>query len=146
MSNTTYYNPNSELCLEVRQWLLDNPILKTDTTDHEPSDSDLSWSGFYGKKHTAESNRANALAHTGIKHSPETIAKRMASLKGRPYEPHTEETKKKISLSLTGKKQSPETIEKRASKLRGKKRTPEQKENLRKGWVKRRLAEKIFKC
>ena len=114
------------------------PFDFTDTSDHNSLDWDLSWPGFYGKKHTAESNRANALAHTGIKHSPETIAKRIASLKGRPYEPHTEETKKKISLSLTGKKQSPETIEKRASKLRGKKRTPEQKENLRKGWVKRR--------
>lgn len=54
---------------------------------------------MYGKKHTEEAKRKNALAHTGKKQSPEVIKKRFESRAG--YK-HSEETKKKIGLSNYG--------------------------------------------
>lgn len=72
----------------------------------------------------------------GITQSPETIAKRVAKVKGQKRSPeframlsemckgrrHTEEARKKMSISKRGKRQSTETIAKRVAKIKGCKR------------------------
>ena len=62
-----------------------------------------------GRKHTTEHRRKNGEGHRGIvpwikgrHHTPETIARIKATLKGRDTSPCTEETRFKISNSLKG--------------------------------------------
>ena len=54
---------------------------------------------MYGRHHTEEAKRKNALAHTGKKQSPEVIKKRFASRVGYRHSP---ETKAKIGAANAG--------------------------------------------
>ena len=107
MSNTTYYNPNSELCLEVRQWILDNPQDDSNVPSPATGFQDGVHNMFYGKKHTKESKKQMSESSKGCvawnkgkKMSPESRKKLSNSCKGRvPWNkgiPHSTETKKKI--------------------------------------------------
>ena len=88
MSNTTYYNPNSEFCLEVRQWFLDNPI---DIKAEAESNGDVPpWNkGITG----ADSHLY------GVPKSKEARIKMSNYAKTRTY---SEETRKKISEGRMG--------------------------------------------
>jgi group I intron endonuclease len=60
--------------------------------------------GSYGLKHTEEAKAKQRAAKLGTKHSPETIAKRVASLKRprirKPRPPITEETRARMSAAI----------------------------------------------
>jgi len=104
MSTTTYYNPNTEFCLEIRQWFLDNPQDDDDFSQCEPYKNVYQFSGWnekihrqidwsslrsgknnpmYGKKQSARTKKALKKAHTGRKCTPETRKKMSDSMKGR---------------------------------------------------------------
>ena len=61
---------------------------------------------------------------TGLKRSPESIAKSAAGIRGRKL---SEEHKLKLHLAHKGKKHSAQAIEKRASKMRGRKVSSEER-------------------
>ena len=86
MSTITYYNPNSELCLEVRQWILDNPQNNSDVK----SIGESSWNkGMVGPN-----------SHSyGVPKSKETRKKMSDYSKTRTY---SKETRKKISENRKG--------------------------------------------
>lgn len=75
--------------------------------------------GFPGGYNMIE---CGGFTRTGIKHSPETIAKCTAASTGRK---HSEETRAKIGASQKGKKISPEAIEKQRQSLIGFKHSDE---------------------
>lgn len=92
-----------------------------------------------GHKHSPEVLEKIRLANTGRKHTPEEIAKRVASRKG--YR-HSEETKEKIRQANLGKKPSPETIEKFRQRMigrepwnKGKKYAKYTREEILKKWL-----------
>jgi len=106
MSNTTYYNPNSELCLEIRQWFLDNP---QDNSDYESFNG---WGGWNEKIHRNIDRSSIVMGENnsfyGKTHTPETrkkmseIAKKRFSCKeNHPFynKKHSEEVRKKMSES-----------------------------------------------
>ena len=113
-----YYNPNSELCLEVRQWLLDNP-----TNDPEAVED------YYNKQFDVTGLRWN--------HSEKTKKKMSQDRMGHKGVVHTEKSKKKMSKSHMGKVLSEETKKKMSQP-----RTEEHKKNIGKGmrqvWIKRK--------
>ena len=121
MSSITYYNPNDEFCLEVRQWFLDNP--QDDSNVESIGDSSGPINSFYGKKHTPEvrklmsyaaKNRTeehrNKLseARKGKTHTPEARKKMSEAGKGKPK---SEETKKRMCIAFKDRKLPPQTEE-----------------------------------
>jgi len=101
MSSITYYNPNDEFCLEVRQWFLDNP---QDDSDYEYADvSSGQMNPFYGKKHTEETKKEMSYA---AKNRTEEQKQNLsiAAYKRKKGWKHSEETIKK--MSETAKKQN----------------------------------------
>ena len=64
---------------------------------------------------------------TGTVQSPESIAKRVAKLKGRTL---TAEHRRNISVGQTGRKLPPEWVANMAAAQRGKKRSPEARKNM----------------
>ena len=90
MSTTTYYNPNSKLCLEVRQWILDNP---QDDSDAEIC-NDGQWMDRTGLKHSEETKRQISETLKSMGHRPPSNIGRI----------HSEETKKKLSEMRKGEK------------------------------------------
>ena len=114
-----YYNPNSELCLEVRQWLLDNPTNDPEAaTGHGLPTWNKGMKGETegwpkGKPRSKETRKKISEKLKGQKLTDETKKKMSIARKGQvpwnagkagTYEsgPRSEETRKKISKSLMG--------------------------------------------
>lgn len=106
----TLLEGSSEYCLEVEKKLRPSPK--------------IGWNISIGGSAPSE----------GVKQSPETIAKRVATTKSRGHvrEPMSEETKQKLRESLRGRKHTKEHIEKCTRARIGQKRSEEAKENMRK--------------
>ena len=60
-----------------------------------------------------------ALSHTGLKSTPESIAKHRIKVIGTKRKSHTDEAKAKMSQTETGKKESPEVVERKRARMKG---------------------------
>jgi hypothetical protein len=111
MSSITYYNPNDEFCLEVRQWFLDNP--QDDSDAESIGDSSGAMNSFYGKTHSPETK--NLLSYLTKNRMTEETRKKLSEVgKGRKF---TSETRKKMSEASKGKPKS-EQMRKRLSETK----------------------------
>ena len=88
MPKSIYYEP---ICLEFRQWLLDNP------QDDDEYERPNNWGGYNPNYHTKEMYDEIAEGNRGRKHTEET--KQMLREVDRSYS-KTKEHKKKVSEGL----------------------------------------------
>ena len=100
MSTTTYYNPNTEFCLEIRQWFLDNPQDDDDFSQCEPYKNVYQFGGWNEKIH----RQIDWSSLRSGKNNPMYGSKRTGSENPFYGKKHSEETKAKLRLAWKRRK------------------------------------------